>query len=398
VAKQLRVVDLFAGWGGFTEGVEQAGHKVVYAANHWEIAVSAHQINHPGALHVCQDLHQANFCKLPAYDVLVASPACQGHSSASQPKRRQYHDDLRATAWAVVQAAEATMPKAVIIENVPTFMRWGPMDRPDGSLYRHWKRHFELLGYTLTEIIVDATEHGVPQRRKRLFIIATLDAKKPFEYAPPYPLAEYEEPAIGEEIQWRSGPWKPIDPRTIGGGRMKVIRAGLQRHGGRFIGQDVTGHKGIPTTEAIRTVTGQDQWFAIKGGKSYRPLTVRETARAMGFPDEYAWPEGVTRRDCIVGLGNAVCPPVARDIIAQVAEVVAPGRRSRRGVAAPAKAAKRALPAKAKKKATKKKSAKKKTAKKAATKKPTQRRLEFDTMDLLELARRAREGNPVTGW
>jgi len=53
-------IDLFAGLGGFTEGAEQAGVKVVWTANHWSDAVEAHKRNHPDAHHVCQDLQQAD--------------------------------------------------------------------------------------------------------------------------------------------------------------------------------------------------------------------------------------------------------------------------------------------------------------------------------------------------
>lgn len=54
--------------------------------------------NHPETEHVCQDLRQADWTSLPRFDLLWASPACQGYSTASQPKRRAYHDAMRATA------------------------------------------------------------------------------------------------------------------------------------------------------------------------------------------------------------------------------------------------------------------------------------------------------------
>lgn len=53
----------------------------------------------------------------------------------------------------------------------------------------------------------------------------------------------------------------------------------------------------------------------------YEPLTVRETARGMGFPETYSWPATSKRREQIVGLGNAVCPPPARKLIQRLAEV-----------------------------------------------------------------------------
>jgi hypothetical protein len=119
----MKAIDLFAGWGGFTLGAEQAGVRVVWAANHWPLAVEAHARNHPHTEHACQDLRQADWTRLPAYDLLLASPACQGHSQASQPKRRAYHDAMRATAWAVVDCADVTEPRAIVVENIAKFER-----------------------------------------------------------------------------------------------------------------------------------------------------------------------------------------------------------------------------------------------------------------------------------
>jgi site-specific DNA-cytosine methylase len=73
----------------------------------------------------------------------------------------------------------------------------------------------------------------------------------------------------------------------------------------------------VSLSEPIRTITTKDQW-AIDSGRKYRPLTIRENARAMGFPDSYSWPEHATRGECITGLGNAVPPPVARRAIQAV--------------------------------------------------------------------------------
>lgn len=69
-----RAVDLFAGWGGFTEGAERVpGVEVLWAANHWPLAVEAHALNHPGTAHSCQDLQQADWTQLPDYELLLAS-------------------------------------------------------------------------------------------------------------------------------------------------------------------------------------------------------------------------------------------------------------------------------------------------------------------------------------
>lgn len=78
----MKAVDLFAGAGGFSTGARMAGARVLWAANHWPLAVQWHAANHPETEHACQDLQQADFREAPAHDLLLASPACQGHSPA----------------------------------------------------------------------------------------------------------------------------------------------------------------------------------------------------------------------------------------------------------------------------------------------------------------------------
>ncbi len=299
---RLRAIDLFAGWGGFTLGAELAGVDVVWAANHWPLAVEAHAANHPRTVHACQDLRQANWSELPDFDFLLASPACQGHSSASQPRRRAYHDAMRATAWAVIDCVEVTGPRAVIVENVPAFRRW--------TLFPLWRAALEALGYHVQELIVECSRLGVPQRRNRLFVVA-MRRRATVE------LPLLEEVPFSPHVENDVDGWRPIE-RAMPGARERIA-AGRARLGRRFLVQHVTGHRGVPLDEPIRTITTKDQW-AIVDGDFYRPLTVRETARAMSFPDTYAWPSGASRRDCIVGLGNAVPPIAAKALIARVAE------------------------------------------------------------------------------
>lgn len=298
-----RAVDLFAGWGGFTLAAESCGVRVAWAANHWPLAVDAHRFNHPATEHVCQDLRQADWTALPRYELLLASPACQGHSSASQPKRRHYHDAMRATAWAVVDCAEVTRPRAIVVENVPAFMHW--------QLYPNWQEALRVLGYHVDAKVLLASHCGVPQRRERLFVVAT---RKAFTLRLPRVVRE---PDFGQCVQWDEGDWRPVTHASPGA-QERIARA-QRAHGPRCLVQHVTGHPGVPLDEPIRTITTKDQW-AIVDGRRYRPLTERENARGMGFPDHYGWPSTATRRQVITGLGNAVPPPMARVVIQQVLE------------------------------------------------------------------------------
>jgi DNA (cytosine-5)-methyltransferase 1 len=308
----MKCIDLFAGWGGFTLAAEMAGLEVAWAANHWPLAVEAHQLNHPHTQHSCQDLRQADWTALPDFDLLLASPCCQGHSNASQPNRRGYHDAMRATAWAVVDCADATNPSGIIVENVPSFLQW--------RLYPQWRSALEALGFRLSELIVTASRHGVPQRRTRLFIVGTRAETHAFDDLHDASRQAVIEPAFGPCIDWDTGNWRPISQASQGA-QERIARA-QANHGPRCLTQHVTGHPGVSIGEPIRTITTKDQW-AVVDGDLYRPLTVRETARAMGFPEGYTWPEASGRRDQIKGLGNAVVPPAARAIIERLAEVAA---------------------------------------------------------------------------
>lgn len=304
-----RAVDLFAGWGGFTEGAEQAGATVVWAANHWPLAVEAHAANHPHVAHACQDLRQADWSALPAFDLLLASPACQGHSSAARGPRkasshvRGHHDALRSTAWSVIDCAEVCRPRAVVVENVPDFAAW--------RLFGLWLEALRELGYLVDQRTIRASHHGVPQRRDRLFVIATRGRAARH-------LMPSSEPAFGPCIEWEApAAWRPWAARDAV--RVRVERS-RHRHGRRFLTQHTRDHMGVGLHEPIRTITTKDQWALVDGDR-YRPLTVRETARAMGFRDSYVWPTS-TRKDAIRGLGNAVCPPVARAVVSAVMEAL----------------------------------------------------------------------------
>lgn len=315
----MRAIDLFAGWGGFTLAAEQTGIDVVWAANHWPLAVEAHALNHPRAKHVCQDLRQADWTQLPDYDLLLAGPSCPGWSPAGQPGRarstqvRKRHDEIRADPWAVISCAEATAPRAVIVENVRHMLRWPLLPRWIGCL--------EDLGYAVQTTLLRASHFRVPQRRERLFIVAT---RKAFDLERSLETAKTPELGFGEIIEWDSGHWRPISQAPTANAR-HCYRA-ASRHGRAAVqlvslSTRAKAATGLSVDEPLRTITTKDQWRVVKG-RFYRPFTVREYARAQGFPDDYVWPQGTKRTEIIKGIGNAVPPPPARELAARVCEVM----------------------------------------------------------------------------
>ena len=305
----MRVADLFAGAGGFSTGAQKAGLDVVFAANHWPIAVAVHERNHPRTVHACQDLQQFDFATVPDHEILVASPACPGHSDAGRPGRANSakvastHDVMRSTAWAVVSCAEAKRPPALIVENVPGFLKW--------DLFPAWRMALELLGYHLTEQILTASRWGVPQRRKRLFLVGRLDGPLPITD----PVAD--EPAIRGALDFRSGDWGHIDEVTRPGSRARLEHA--RSHFRRCWGQHVShrGAWGRSLDEPSSTVTTQNQHWLVDGDR-YRLWTVAETLRAMTFAPNYI-PDTVGRTNALTLAGNAVPPKLAQGLLERVA-------------------------------------------------------------------------------
>lgn len=297
----IKAVDLFAGAGGFTEGAKMAGVEVVWAANHWPVAVHYHKANHPEAYHICQDLHQADWGQLPPHSMMLASPCCQGHSR-SRGKERPHHDKQRSTAWAVVSCAEYHRQEVVIVENVVEMSAW--------LLFPSWLDAMSRLGYTASPHIVDAADHAVPQNRVRLFMIFTR-SKSPLMLN----LPRQAHVGIGGFIEWERYNWSKIQKPGRSDKTLQRIAAGRQRFGDRFLAPfygSGSGTTGRCLSRPVGTITTLDRWSVVDGDKM-RMLQPTEIRAAMGFRSDYQLPEN--RREAIQLLGNAVCPPVVKDIL-----------------------------------------------------------------------------------
>lgn len=297
----MNAIDLFAGAGGFSTGATAAGANVLWAANHWPAAVHWHTANHPSTHHACQDLQQADFRDAPAHDVLLASPACQGHSKA-RGTDRPHHDARRATAWAVVTCAEVHRPAFAVVENVPEFASW--------PLYPAWCAAMAALGYALAPMVLDAADHGVPQHRRRLFIVASR-SRHPVELQ----LQRRPHVPAVQVVDFSAGRWALVHKPGRSARTLARIASGRSRHGARFVAPyygSGSGETGRSLDRPLGTITTRDRWAVVDGDRM-RMLTADECRAAMGFPAGYLLP--AQHKEAVHLLGNAVCPPVATDII-----------------------------------------------------------------------------------
>jgi DNA (cytosine-5)-methyltransferase 1 len=238
---------------------------------------------------------------------MLASPACQGHTNA-RGKETPHHDALRSTAWAVVSAAECHQPKAIIVENVKEFRNW--------TLYHAWKNALWCLGYGLTEMVLDAADHGVPQHRLRYIGVAVKGETGPIDLKMP----KRRHVPISTVVDFDSGRWSPIDNGRRAAATLARIAKGREAFGDRFIVPyygSGSGQTGRSLDRPIGTLTTLARWAIIDGDRM-RMLSVPEAKAAMGFRPDYQVPANIRTANFM--LGNAVPPPMATDIIRAVLE------------------------------------------------------------------------------
>jgi DNA (cytosine-5)-methyltransferase 1 len=254
VAKRINVADLFCGAGGTSTGLGMAAARLgravnLTAVNHWDRAVETHAANHPKAFHFCQSLADLDPKKaVPGgkLDLLVASPECTHHSVARGGK--PINDQSRASAYCVHRWCAALDVKRVLIENVPEFQTWGPLDakgRPTkagrGKLFGAFVDTFKAMGYRVEWRVLNAADYGGATTRRRLFIQAAkgrLPIRWPERTHEPEPTAGL----FGSLPRWRAAreiidwslPGESIftRKRPLSENTLKRIAAGLRKFGG----------------------------------------------------------------------------------------------------------------------------------------------------------------------
>ena len=178
------VIDLFAGGGGASTGIEQAiGRAVDIAINHDPEAVALHQANHPQTKHYVSDVFEVDPVAVVEgrpVGMLWASPDCKHFSKAKGGK--PVSKKIRGLAWVVIKWAKLVRPRVIFLENVEEFQTWGPLgadNRPcpekKGRTFKRWKSSLENLGYKVDHREDRASDLGTPTIRKRLFLVARCD-------------------------------------------------------------------------------------------------------------------------------------------------------------------------------------------------------------------------------
>ncbi len=172
--KRPIAVDLFSGAGGLSEGLRQAGFNVVGAVEVDELACSTYKLNHPRVKIWETDITRltgaammkALKLKPGDLDLLAACPPCQGFSTMrTKNGTRRNRDSRNDLIYDVLRLIRTTQPKSVMLENVPGLAA--------NRRFAVFTERLEALGYHIRWDVLNTVDYGVPQRRRRLVLLAS---------------------------------------------------------------------------------------------------------------------------------------------------------------------------------------------------------------------------------
>ncbi len=313
----IRAIDLFCGAGGSSWGAKQAGVEIVAAFDSWELAGKNHHANFPDARFYPTRLEDVNINQvrkeLGHIDLILASPECTNHSPAKGNKVRC--EESKNTAFQVARFARELKPRWIVVENVVSMRRW--------SRYQEFKEELKALGYHLREQVLDSSDFGVPQSRRRLFLLCDRQRM-------PDPTSKIP----GRKKTVRSiinlngiYRWSPLRTERRAVATLERAERGIKEVGAEkpfllvYYSSDYAGGW-QKLSRPLRTITTLDRFAVVKpspDGHLMRMLQVPELQSAMGM-EGMRFDHG-TRRERIKMIGNAVCPPVMQAVIQQLKKV-----------------------------------------------------------------------------
>lgn len=339
-------LDLFAGCGGMSIGLENAGFKVIYANELNKEAAATYQHNFPSVHLEVKDIRYVDANELsrrlgrPGVDVIASGVPCQGFSTAGKKNPRDKRNLLYRE---VLRFVGVFRPKIVVIENV-----MGMLSTSKGRFVERIEAELRALGYHSRHGVLTASSYGVPQMRKRVFIMATSVAV-PEEELFPRPtgtrvsvsqaLSDLAFLGIGESAtKYRTPPrshyqelmrakavelYNHVSPKHSL--RVQKMFASIpQGHEARSVfGNDYSGKRSrcrLHPRKRSRTLTTLPE-DCVHYSQNRIP-TVREMARLQSFPDHFVFlgprtTGGLQRKNqCpqYTQVGNAVPPLLAEAV------------------------------------------------------------------------------------
>lgn len=320
----LTAIDLFSGCGGLTEGLKQAGFKVVAGVEINKNAAKAFRMNHSETTLFEDDIRKLDTNKiikllngLPLH-LLAGCPPCQGFSSLRKLNRKSsIRDERNSLIDEYYRFVKELSPLTIMLENVPGIV--------DYKLFKEIVRKLKHLCYNINYKVVNVANYSVPQRRKRLVLVGSKLGE--IEIAPGSTTLVTVKDAFAK-ININDDELHRIYPRHTehvqkmislvpkNGGSRKDLpeQFKLECHKKNNIGfNDIYGRLSWDAVSA--TITGG--CLNPSKGRFLHPvedrcISAREAALLQTFPIDYKFPTEISKTDLALMIGNALPPEFSR--------------------------------------------------------------------------------------
>lgn len=321
----LTAVDLFSGCGGLSLGLKQGGFQVVAAVEIEPKAQATYKLNHPKVRLYGSDIRRLDPADVlretglapGKLDLLAGCPPCQGFSRLRTKNQKASVSDYRnGLIRDFLRFVKVMNPKTIMLENVPALAKDGRFTRMRNDL--------EALGFEVIVQVLDAADYGVPQRRKRLIMLASR------VHQPAIAPKARRRTTVREALK-RAGPRSTTQDQlhALPENRSEAVRsliAMIPRNGGSRsdLGAEhqLACHK---RSDGFKDIYGRMSWDDVaptitsgchnpSKGRFLHPtlnrtITLREAALLQGFPKGYRFDVSHGKEAIALMIGNALPPP-----------------------------------------------------------------------------------------
>jgi DNA (cytosine-5)-methyltransferase 1 len=305
-----KVVDIFAGCGGFGFGFAERGFRIGHAVEAFRTSLETYVANVPVDEPHAADVRKVDYAKMGRPDLLIGGPPCEAFTVANADRRRNpldrlYNDPVGSLTLQYAKVVKELQPRVFVMENVPPIM--------DGPLESELRTIFARQGYPVIHFNrLQAEDFGTPSHRDRVFI-SNVRIDPPHTHAGKRITVE-EAIADLQSLDAEVSNHEEIPMRGKRGQRMKEMEEGDSLYRYRAANGRVHGaFTRLKADELAPTVKGLGRFVHPVED---RLLTAREHARLMGYPDDFVF-HG-SKNEQMNMIGESVPPPLSLAIAGEV--------------------------------------------------------------------------------